>query len=136
MISIILTVSTLHVLSVLGLHIATIEAMTKFTLGMNCMNLFLKFWLTISISFQVSLEIAVFVVPYICSSSEEKHCGISPVSIIVYTHATWWFLYMLIDRYKRCQHTSSRLCGYLSLYMKTRNIRRIPILIFSGGRCN
>ena len=47
--------------------------------------------------FQVCMEVAVCLVQYFCTGSHT--CGISPYSIVVYSHAGLWFLTMLVDRY-------------------------------------
>ena len=44
------------------------------------------------------------------------------------------FLLMLADRYLRYQHYISRTAGYLEFYRKTRNIRRLPLMVNSGGK--
>ena len=33
----------------------------------------------------------------------------------------------------RNQHYRNRLCGYLNFYRRTRNIRRLPLVIASAG---
>ena len=40
---------------------------------------------------------------------------------------------MVIDRILRRQHYISRTNGYLDFYRKTRNIRRMPLMVYSGG---
>lgn len=79
----------------------------------------------------VLLEVLVFLLPVVCL--HWTHCHISPYSLIIYIHATLWFLLMLSDRYLRFQHYFSRTDGYLEFYRKTRNIRRMPLMVFSGG---
>ncbi|KAK2157129.1 hypothetical protein LSH36_197g01023 [Paralvinella palmiformis] len=79
----------------------------------------------------VCFEIAVFLVPHL---SHPDSFIIPPYSILMYTQSSLWFFLMLIDRYWRFEHYISRTKGYLEFYRYTRHLRRMPIMIISGGK--
>lgn len=76
------------------------------------------------------IEICMFVVPVFCDGSS---CGAPSLSILLYAHGGLWFFIMLGDRYLRHQYNSIRTYGYLEFYRQTRNVRRVPFMVYSGG---
>jgi len=94
---------------------------------------------------------AVFMVPGFCvpknmHSSETVHdgqwesednnkdlCPVQPFSLLIYCHAAYWLLHLIIDPYLKRQHKSNRMQGYLLFYLDTKNIRRAPFYAVSVG---
>ncbi|XP_048748250.1 transmembrane protein 192-like [Ostrea edulis] len=78
----------------------------------------------------VVAEVCMFVVPLqgICNKSVCAN-----LSFVCYTHGGLWFLMLLFDFIYQIQHSRNRKLGYLEFYRKTRNIRRMPLLINSGA---
>ena len=48
-------------------------------------------------------------------------------------YASYWNAFFFFCRILRRQHYISRTNGYLEFYRKTRNIRRAPLMVYSGG---
>jgi len=86
--------------------------------------------LIILIILMILEAVALFVIPLLCP---ESACGISSYSLLLYLHSVMWFVIMIADRYLRVQHNILRSSGYLEFYRETRNIRRTPFVIYSGG---
>ncbi|XP_060560532.1 transmembrane protein 192-like isoform X2 [Ruditapes philippinarum] len=84
----------------------------------------------INIILVLGVWVCIFLLPVLCESNK---CGTEPVALILYIIGGVWFLQLLIDRYYRNQHYKIRLCGYLSFYRRTRNIRRMPLIIASAA---
>lgn len=74
--------------------------------------------------------VSCFVVPVLCSN---KDCHHSEFSIVLYILGGVWYLQLIADRFYRNEHYRSRLSGYLNFYRRTRNIRRLPLIIASMG---
>ncbi|XP_052255130.1 transmembrane protein 192-like isoform X2 [Dreissena polymorpha] len=80
---------------------------------------------------RLGLWVCVFILPVLVK--DEDHIGqVSSNSLILYTAAGLWFIQLAMDRFYRNQHYRNRLFGYLSFYRRTRNIRRLPLLISSA----
>ncbi|XP_048254128.1 transmembrane protein 192-like [Haliotis rufescens] len=83
---------------------------------------------------QILLSIALltgsFIIPVFCLQSA---CGADDIALVIYIHGCFWFIFLAFDRYYRQQHYVNRLNGYLEFYRRTKNIRRMPFLITSGG---
>lgn len=78
----------------------------------------------------LAIEVCMFVVPVVC---EGEACGAPSLSTLLYAHGGLWFFIMLGDRYLRHQYNAIRTYGYLEFYRQTRNMRRIPFMVYSGG---
>ncbi|XP_045210329.2 transmembrane protein 192-like [Mercenaria mercenaria] len=78
----------------------------------------------------LAVWVCAFILPVLCTGDK---CGPEPVALILYIVGGVWFLQLIIDRYYRNQHYKNRLCGYLSFYRRTRNIRRLPLIIASAA---
>jgi len=93
---------------------------------------------------------AVFMVPGFClpknvhssvhegkwESGEEGRkdiCPVRPFSLLIYCHAAYWLLHLIIDPYLKRQHKSNRMQGYLLFYLDTKNMRRAPFYAVSVG---
>jgi len=90
---------------------------------------------------------AVFVVPGVCgtdntdtvsygpdeSTGELVKCPVQPFSLLIYCHAAYWLLHLIIDPYLKSKHKANRLQGYLLFYLDTKNIRRAPFYVVSIG---
>jgi len=57
-----------------------------------------------------------------------------PFAFLTILHVGVWVLTFVYDRYLHFQHHRLRRSGYLSLYMKTKEIRKIPFMVFSIGK--
>ncbi|XP_067676117.1 transmembrane protein 192-like [Haliotis asinina] len=83
---------------------------------------------------QILLSIALltgsFIIPVFCLQNK---CGADDIALVIYIHGAFWFIFLAFDRYYRQQHYVNRLNGYLEFYRRTKNIRRMPFLITSGG---
>lgn len=90
---------------------------------------------------------AVFIVPGFCvpnpkfvgGGDEWEHgedkdlCPVQPFSLLIYCHAAYWLLHLIIDPFLKRQHKSNRMQGYLLFYLDTKNIRRAPFYAVSVG---
>lgn len=56
-----------------------------------------------------------------------------PFAFLTSLHVAIWVITYVYDRYLYFQHNRLRRSGYLILYMKTKEIRNIPFMIFSIG---
>lgn len=83
-----------------------------------------------SLLYQIVVEICVFVIPLggVCKASV---C--SNFSVLCYVHGGLWVVMLMFDFFYRIQHNKNRKLGYLEFYRKTRYIRRVPLLVSSGG---
>lgn len=70
--------------------------------------------------------------PWLCTCENNK-CGTSPATIMMYVQGALWVVCLLFDRYYRHKHNQNRMYGYLEFYRQTRQWRRIPLLVTSGG---
>merc|ERR1712179_705056 len=84
----------------------------------------------------------VFILPVICGIDEDNEgqsgklvslCKIDPFSILIYSHTFYWVCHLFADQYLKHHHRRARLLGYLEFYIKTKNLRRSPFYIISGG---
>ena len=57
----------------------------------------------------------------------------APFAFLTVLHVGVWVLTFVYDRYLHYHHHHLRRAGYLSLYMKTKEIRKIPFMVFSIG---
>ena len=48
-------------------------------------------------------------------------------------HVFLWIFVFIIDRATQYLHHKIRLRGYLKLYLQLRNVRRVPIIVYSSG---
>lgn len=89
---------------------------------------------------------AVFIVPGFCvpknkflvagqweHGDDKELCPVQPFSLLIYCHAAYWLLHLIIDPYLKRQHKSNRMQGYLLFYLDTKNIRRAPFYAVSVG---
>jgi len=93
---------------------------------------------------------AVFIVPGFCvpknkfltddvvagqweHGGDKELCPVQPFSLLIYSHAAYWLLHLIIDPYLKRQHKSNRMQGYLLFYLDTKNIRRAPFYAVSVG---
>jgi len=88
------------------------------------------------------MVLMVFILPVICGIDEDNegqsgnqttHCVIDPFSILIYSHTFYWGCHLLADQYLKYHHRRARLLGYLEFYINTKNLRRSPFYIISGG---
>ena len=56
-----------------------------------------------------------------------------PFAFLTVLHVGIWALTFVYDRYLHYHHHHLRRAGYLSLYIKTKEIRKIPFMVFSIG---
>jgi len=84
----------------------------------------------------------VFILPVICGVDEDNEgqsgktpskCGIDPFSILIYSHTFYWGCHLTADQYLKYHHRQARLLGYLEFYINTKNLRRSPFYMISGG---
>jgi len=84
----------------------------------------------------------VFILPVICGIDEDNEgqhgkltslCKIDPFSILIYSHTFYWVCHLFADQYLKHHHRRARLLGYLEFYINTKNLRRSPFYIISGG---
>ncbi|XP_066932980.1 transmembrane protein 192-like [Clytia hemisphaerica] len=57
----------------------------------------------------------------------------APFAFLTVLHVGVWVLTFVYDRYLHFQHHRLRRAGYLTLYIKTKEIRKIPFMVFSIG---
>jgi len=97
------------------------------------------YWLLLTNLFMVLM---VFILPVICgidednegqSGKQHNQCGIDPFSILIYSHSFYWGCHLMGDQYLKYHHRRARLLGYLEFYIKTKNLRRSPFYLISGG---
>ncbi|BFZ25579.1 hypothetical protein BsWGS_28618 [Bradybaena similaris] len=81
----------------------------------------------------IALGVSAYIIPmeYCKNSQPSSTCDKQAFSLIQYIHGGMWFVLFALDRYFHLKHEENRLHGYLEFYRKTRNIRRIPVLINS-----
>ena len=48
-------------------------------------------------------------------------------------HVFLWIFVFIIDRLTQYSHRKIRLRGYLKLYLQLRNVRRVPLIVYSFG---
>jgi len=56
-----------------------------------------------------------------------------PFALLTVLHVIVWLFTFVYDRYLYYNHNALRKYGYLMFYTKTKEIRRIPIMVFSLG---
>ena len=81
--------------------------------------------------FQLVMGVCLYLLPALCNHHD---CKIPALSVLLYMHGVMWFFVMLGDRYLRHQYNMIRIFGYLEFYRQNRNIRRVPFIVFSGGK--
>ena len=59
-----------------------------------------------------------------------------PFALLSAIHVGVWLAVVIVDRYVQYHHRVLRKYGYLSLYTKTKDLRRLPLWIISLGKCN
>ncbi|CAG5122509.1 unnamed protein product [Candidula unifasciata] len=81
----------------------------------------------------IALGVSAYIIPleYCKNSLPGGKCDKEAFSLTQYIHGGMWFVLFALDRYFHLKHEESRLHGYLEFYRKTRNIRRIPVVINS-----
>ena len=99
----------------------------------------------------LKLSTQVFIVPGFCvpknkfltddvvagqweHGGDKELCPVQPFSLLIYSHAAYWLLHLIIDPYLKRQHKSNRMQGYLLFYLDTKNIRRAPFYAVSVGQ--
>ena len=89
------------------------------------------------------MVLMVFILPVICGVDEDNEgqsgktpsmCGIDPFSILIYSHTFYWGCHLTADQYLKYHHRQARLLGYLEFYINTKNLRRSPFYMISGGK--
>jgi len=81
----------------------------------------------------VTLEVGVFMIPYLCGDKNQNCSNIKDFDLIVYIHSAYWLLKFLFDRFYHFHHMKSRRHGYLEFYRVTRLVRSLPLTIISAG---
>jgi len=101
-----------------------------------------KPWVFFLILTNFFVVVMVFTLPVICgidednegqSGKQQNHCGVDPFSILIYSHSFYWVCHLIGDQYLKYHHRRARLLGYLEFYIKTKNLRRSPFYLISGG---
>ena len=61
------------------------------------------------------------------------HGNDGPFALLAIMHVGLWLLTFVYDRHLHYHHHALRRYGYLKLFTKTKEIRRIPFMLFSMG---
>ena len=56
-----------------------------------------------------------------------------PFALLAIMHVGLWLLTFVYDRHLHYHHHALRRYGYLKFFTKTKEIRRIPFMLFSMG---
>lgn len=83
----------------------------------------------------IAFEAAIVLLPYLCYDRKiESICGNhSPYNIALYIHAAAYLVTAMFDRIYFYYQDRSRQNGYLDFDRQTRNLKRIPLIVISGG---
>ena len=56
-----------------------------------------------------------------------------PFAFLTVLHVIVWLVSFVYDRYLHFHHHALRKFGYLDLFLKTKEVRRVPMMMFSTG---
>ncbi|CAF1088274.1 unnamed protein product [Adineta steineri] len=93
-------------------------------------------FIIIHILFVIAFETVIVLFPFLCYDRkiETEICRYhSPYNISLYIHAGAYIVTVAFDRLYHYHQDLSRRNGYLEFYRRTRNLRRIPLIVISTG---
>jgi len=70
---------------------------------------------------------------FVDNGSKDWLCTLEPLSLMLYTHVAHWVVHLMVDQALKSKHKTSRIKGYSSFYLETKNTRRTPFYLVSVG---